>query len=80
MADNLQGAYVMAERLNPAASGTQNTAASTAATAKPNTAQTRNGNLSITGGPGSGSNPAKRKAPSSARESVDSAFASLGLG
>ena len=79
MADNLKGAYDMAERLNPAASDTQ-TAASTAATARPNPAQTRNGNLSITGGPGSGSNPAKRKAPASARESVDSAFASLGLG
>jgi hypothetical protein len=79
MADNLKGAYDMAERLNPAASDTQ-TAASTAATNRPNPAQTRNGNLSITGGPGSGSNPAKRKAPASARESVDSAFASLGLG
>jgi hypothetical protein len=81
MADNLKGAYDMAERLNPAtANGAQPTAASTAANTKPNPAQTRNGNLSITGGPGSGSNPAKRKAPSSARESVDSAFASLGLG
>lgn len=79
MAEDLKGAYDMADRLNPAPVTAQTTA-STAANAKPGTAQTRNGNLSITGGPGSGSNPAKRKAPSTARESVDSAFASLGLG
>jgi hypothetical protein len=81
MADDLKSAFDMASRLNPApADSTQTTAASTAATTRPNAAQTRNGNLSITGGPGSGSNPAKRKAPSTARESVDNAFASLGLG
>jgi hypothetical protein len=81
MADDLKGAFDMASRLNPLpADSAQTPAASTAATAKPNAAQTRNGNLSITGGPGSGSNPAKRKAPSTARESVDNAFASLGLG
>lgn len=81
MADDLQSAYDMATRLNPAsAADARNMTASTAATTRPHPAQTRNGNLSITGAPGSGSNPAKRKAPVTARESVDSAFASLGLG
>lgn len=41
--------------------------------------QTRKGQLSVTGAPGSGSNPDARKTPSSARESIDNAFASLGL-
>lgn len=77
MADTLQGAYDMAERLNPAPAASVPFGA---ANPKAGPAQTRNGNLSITGGPGSGSNPARRKAPSTARESVDGAFASLGLG
>lgn len=80
MAPDLQGAYDMAMLLNPAPVQVVQTAALTAANPKPGAAQTRNGNLSITGAPGSGSDPAKRKAPASARESVDSAFASLGLG
>ncbi|MFZ5676318.1 MAG: hypothetical protein ACOZAM_25440 [Pseudomonadota bacterium] len=82
MATDLQSAYDMATRLNPVSVGDARimAAASTAATTKPNPAQTRNGNLSITGAPGSGSNPAKRRAPATARESVDTAFASLGLG
>lgn len=80
MADTLQGAYDMAERLNPVPVTSASFAAPGTANPKAGPAQTRNGNLTITGGPGSGSNPAKRKAPSSARESVDSAFASLGLG
>lgn len=73
MADDLQGAYNMAERLAPAPIRSTHPS-------RPSPAQTRNGNLSVTGAPGSGSNPAKRKAPATARESVDSAFASLGLG
>lgn len=80
MASDLQGAYEMAERLSPSAVAGAHPAASFAANPKSVLAQTRNGNLSVTGAPGSGSNPAKRKAPSTARESVDSAFASLGLG
>ena len=81
MAEDLKGAYDMADRLNPApvATGAQPATGSNPATPKPGAAQPRNGNLSITGGPGSGSNPAKRKAPSTARESVENAFASLGL-
>lgn len=73
MAADLQGAYEMAERLTPAPNRI-------ALNPRPNAAQTRNGNLSVTGAPGAGSNPARRRAPSTARESVDGAFASLGLG
>ncbi|QIG49563.1 hypothetical protein G5V57_18705 [Nordella sp. HKS 07] len=80
MADTLQSAYEMAERLIPAPVAGAPLAAPVAANRRAGAAQTRNGNLSVTGAPGSGSNPAKRKAPSSARESVDSAFTSLGLG
>lgn len=79
MAADLKGAYDMAARLSPeAVKDIRSTAASNVANFKP-AAQTRNGNLSITGGPGSGSNPAKRKSPLTARESIDSAFASLGI-
>lgn len=77
MADTLESAYDMAERLSAAVA---QPAASTAATTRSFAAQTRNGNLSVTGSPAAGSNPAKRKAPQTARESVDNAFASLGLG
>jgi hypothetical protein len=73
MATDLQSAYEMAERLTPAPNRI-------ALIPRPTAAQTRNGNLSVTGAPGAGSNPARRKAPSTARESVDGAFASLGLG
>jgi hypothetical protein len=41
--------------------------------------QTRNGQLQVSGAPGSGSNPASRKAPSSTREALDRAFADIGL-
>lgn len=41
--------------------------------------QTRKGQLSVTGAPGSGSNPDARKTPSSAREALDNAFATIGL-
>ena len=47
---------------------------------KPDADQTRKGQLSITGAPASGSNPVTRKAPATARESLDRSFASLGLG
>jgi hypothetical protein len=45
----------------------------------PDPAQTRPGNLQISGAPGTGSNPATRKTPSSPRAAVDSAFAQLGI-
>jgi hypothetical protein len=73
LADDLPSAYELADRLNPAA-------ASQAQAAKPVPAQPGKGSLSITGAPSSGSNPVNRKPPSTARESVDRAFASLGLG
>lgn len=78
MADNLQGAYEMAERLNPAPVVDAPPAAPAAST-KP-TDQTRKASLSIAGAPASGSNPVNRKAPATARESLDRAFASLSLG
>lgn len=81
MADDLEGAYDMADRLIPAlAQAPQPNLGSYPGSTKPPAAQTRNGNLSVTGAPGSGSNPTKRKTPATARESVDSAFASLGIG
>jgi hypothetical protein len=80
MATDLEGAYAMAERLKPApATREPQNPGSYSGQTKPS-AQTRNGNLSVTGAPGSGSNPVKRKAPQSAKESIDNAFASLGLG
>jgi hypothetical protein len=43
-------------------------------------AQTRKGGLSVTGAPGSGSNPVSRTVPSSPRAALDTAFAQLGIG
>jgi len=81
MADDLPSAYEIADRLKPDATGAQPAVQTSNVTvAKPNADQTRKGQLSITGAPSSGSNPVNRKAPSTARESVDRAFASLGLG
>ncbi|WP_119271431.1 hypothetical protein [Taklimakanibacter deserti] len=80
LAQDLKSAFDMAVRLSPEPVNDSQPAASNAANRKSAPAQTRLGNLSITGAPGSGSNPARRKAPQTARESVDSAFASLGLG
>ena len=69
----LQEAYEIADRLRPAprtAPAPQNPAIAD---------QTRKGQLSITGAPGSGSNPANRKTPASAREALDRAFDQYGL-
>lgn len=68
----LQEAYQIAERLKP---GPQQTAPQTPGLA----VQTRKGQLSVTGAPGSGSDPANRKPPASARSAVDQAFDKLGL-
>lgn len=73
-AQDLQDAYRLAERLNPVpppAVSADNPA---------DVAQTRKGQLSVTGAPGSGSNPINRQPPSSARDALDNAFASLGIG
>jgi hypothetical protein len=80
MADSLESAYEMAERLIAApVPDTRASAASDAATTQKPSDQTRKGQLSVAGAPVSGSNPVKRKPAQSARESVDRAFAELGL-
>ena len=69
----LQEAYEIADRLKPAPRTVQ-------APQNPALAdQTRKGQLSITGAPGTGSNPANRKTPASAREALDRAFDQFGL-
>lgn len=77
IAPELTKAYDMAVRFTPEPAKQQEPPAD-AANRKP-AASARNGNLSISGAPGSGSNPVKRKAPQTARESVDNAFTSLGI-
>lgn len=81
MADDLESAYDMAERLIPvSAAAARGNAASVAAIQPKPSDQTRKGQLSVAGAPVSGSNPVKRKPALSARESVDRAFADVGLG
>jgi len=77
-AKDLQEAYDLAERLNPAPQATVSAPAATAAP-QADTAQTRKGQLSTTGAPSSGSNPANRKPPASARDAIDRAFANVGI-
>jgi hypothetical protein len=79
MADNLESAYDMAERLIPAAVAGAPPAASIAALPPKPADQTRKGQLSIAGAPVSGSNPAHRKPAATARESLDRAFADMGF-
>jgi len=69
---DLQEAYDLAERLNPAP-------VVPAAVKEPDPAQTRKGQLSLSGAPSSGSNPQNRKPPASARDALDRAFAQSGL-
>lgn len=82
-ASDLQEAYAMAERLNPAPVASVSETSSTAAQTR-NTpaeaAQTRKGQLSVTGAPGTGSNPANRPSPKTARAAIDNAFAVMGIG
>lgn len=54
--------------------------AAAAAPVPDHAAQTRKGQLSLSGAPSSGSNPANRKPPSSARDALDRAFAALNVG
>jgi DNA-binding transcriptional MerR regulator len=74
-AKDLQEAYELAERLNPAPQAPVQVTTPTPAAAP----QPRKGNLSLTGAPTSGSNPANRQAPASARAALDNAFARAGL-
>lgn len=80
-ASNLQDAYALADRLNPAPAPAPAPAVpETPAAPKPDlAAQTRKSGLSVTGAPSPGSNPANRKPPSSARAAIDDAFARAGL-
>jgi hypothetical protein len=76
MANDLDTAYQMAERLKPATVQVQ-----PAIQQKPDLkAQTQKGQLSTYGAPVSGSNPAYRKPASSASEAIERSFAQLGLG
>lgn len=77
---DLPTAYRRAELLNPAPQAPAPAPAAQAAPTPDLTAQTRKGSLSVSGAPSSGSNPANRKPPSSARSALDHAFASVGLG
>jgi len=77
-AKDLQEAYDLAERLNPAPQTLAPAPAATAAQ-QADPAQTRKGQLSTTGAPSSGSNPANRKPPASARDAIDRAFANVGI-
>lgn len=71
--ERLSQAYALAERLNPAP------VAPTPPPAPDLTAQTRKGQLSVTGAPSSGSNPSNRKPPSSPRDALDRAFSAVGI-
>lgn len=74
---DLAEAYKRAELLNPAPAQAQAPAAPAAPQTDP--AHTRKGQLSLSGAPSSGSNPANRKPPSTARQAIDNAFANVGL-
>jgi hypothetical protein len=70
-AKNLQEAFEMADRFNPAAQ--------TVAVTPPLKVQTNKGQLSMTGAPSSGSTPQNPARPVSAREALSNAFARAGL-
>jgi hypothetical protein len=76
-ANDLEEAYRLAGQINPGSSP----APAPPAAASPETpaAQTRKGTLAIHGAPNSGSDPATRKPPATARAAVEQAFARLGL-
>lgn len=79
MAPSLDEAYSMADRLNPAPAVAAPAPAAPAAQQQTASPQTRKGQLSPSGAPASGSNPASRKPPESPREAVQRAFASVGI-
>lgn len=78
-AKDLQEAYELADRLNPVPQAQMAPAPAASAAPPADAAHTRKGQLSLSGAPSSGSNPANRKPPSSAREALDRSFAALGL-
>lgn len=73
-ASDLPDAYAKAERLNPLPAAP----ASDVAPLDP-VAQTQRGSKSISGAPGSGSNPANRKPAASTRDALDRAFENAGI-
>jgi hypothetical protein len=75
-AKDMQEAYDMAERLNPASNPAP---PAIPAETQPAPAQTRKGKLSVTGAPASGSNPNNRKPSTSTREALKRSFAQTGL-
>lgn len=87
--EKLKAAYDAAERLNPAAiapatpAAPQTPAAATTTPAvqpaQPDPKTKAKANLSITGSPEGGSNPATRKIPGSTGDALDAAFARVGL-
>jgi hypothetical protein len=77
---DLATAYERAERLNPAPAAARPATKEIPAEKPDIAAQTRKGSLSVHGAPRSGSDPANRKPPSSAQESIERAFAQLGIG
>src|SRR5262245_24232788 len=79
MADSLESAYDMAERLTPTPVTGPRPAASIAAAPPKPSDQTRQAQLSIAGAPVSGSHPGNRKPASTARESLDRVFAEMGF-
>lgn len=76
---DLQEAYALAERLNPAPVVATPAPAAPAAPTQTASPQTRKGQLSPSGAPASGSNPASRKPPESPRDALQRAFASVGI-
>lgn len=76
---DLQEAYELAERLNPAPAVAPAAPAAPAAQSQTTPPQTRKGHLSPSGAPASGSNPANRKPPESPRDALQRAFASVGI-
>jgi hypothetical protein len=76
---DLAEAYRLADRLNPAPQVQAPVIAAPAATNQTAAPHTRKGQLSPSGAPAPGSNPAARNPPASARDALDRAFAVTGL-
>ena len=80
-AGDVESAYALAERMNPAPVQTQAPPANAAQTRGQAPAHTRNGKagLSVSGSPGGGSNPPNRARPASLDEALDYAMGASGL-
>ncbi|MBA4774309.1 MAG: hypothetical protein H2044_01465 [Rhizobiales bacterium] len=76
--DRLKAAYQLADRLNPDPNAKPATAQASDAEKEALAAQTRKGEKSITGAPSAGSDPNRREASSSVKDSLKRAFAQAG--